>query len=49
MLNAVAELALTDATAAATNPNVFIAHQAFVKGTISVIDTILSNLTPSKE
>ena len=49
LLNAAAELVLTDATAAASNPNAFIAHQAFVKGTISVVDTILSNLNPSKE
>lgn len=49
VLKQAAELALTEAVDAANHPSLALVHQAFVKGAISVIDTILSNLPTDKE
>lgn len=46
ILRAARDLALTEALGAAKDPNSFLIHQAFVKGVISVADTLLSAVQP---
>jgi hypothetical protein len=47
--NSMVEESLSPAIEATQNVNAMIARMSFNKGVISVVDTILSNLTPMKE